>query len=67
MAKEWNKGSIAVHFEDAVNEKIIKRNYADTIQGVTPLQVEGFTAALETISTLPASYTVVAEEYRYTR
>ena len=67
MAKRWNKGSIAVHFEDAVNEKIIKRNYPDTVQGVTPEQVEGFTAALEKVSALPSSYTVVAEEYRYTR
>lgn len=67
MAKQWNKGSIAVHFEDAVNEKIIRHNYADTVQGVTPEQVEGFTAALEKVSALPSSYTVVAEEYRYTR
>ncbi|ALV21490.1 MAG: hypothetical protein RR548_03935 [Carnobacterium sp.] len=67
MEKEWNKGAVAIYFEDAANEKFIKRNYSDTIQGVTPEQVEGFTSAVEALTIMPASYTVVVEEYRYNR
>lgn len=67
MEKEWNKGAVAVYFEDMANEKIIKRNYSDAVQGVTPEQVEGFTNTLETLTTLPASYIVVVEEHRYVR
>lgn len=67
MEKEWNKGSIEVHFEDLANEKIIRRSYANTIEGVSEEQVEGFTNALEQLSDLPLSHTVLVEQYSYYR
>ena len=67
MQKEWTKGSIEVHFEDAVNEKILSRGYSNTINNVTPEQVEGFTAALESLTSFPYLETVMVEEYTYTR
>lgn len=67
MQKEWTKGSIEVHFEDAAHEKTLKRSYSNTINNVTPEQVEGFTLALESLTTFPYLQTVMVEEYTYTR
>lgn len=67
MQKEWTKGAIEVHFEDAANEKVLSRNYSNTINNVTPEQVEGFTAALESLTSFPYLETVMVEEYMYTR
>ena len=67
MQKEWTKGAIEVHFEDATNEKTVSRNYPNAIAAVTPEQVEGFTAALESLTSFPYLETVMVEEYTYTR
>ncbi len=67
MQKEWTKGAIEVHFEDAANEKVLSRSYSNTIKNVTPEQVEGFTAALEALTSFPYLETVMVEEYTYTR
>ncbi|AEB30076.1 hypothetical protein CAR_c14150 [Carnobacterium sp. 17-4] len=67
MQKEWTKGAIEVHFEDAANEKTLKRSYSNTINSVTDEQVEGFSAALESLTSLPYVQSVMVEEYTYTR
>lgn len=67
MQKEWTKGAIEVHFEDAANEKTVKRSYSNTINSVTDEQVEGFSAALESLTSLPYMQSVMVEEYTYTR
>ncbi|WP_407370331.1 hypothetical protein [Carnobacterium sp.] len=67
MQKEWTKGAIEVHFEDAANEKTVKRSYSNTINSVTDEQVEGFSAALESLTSLPYIQSVMVEEYTYTR
>ncbi|MER2227394.1 MAG: hypothetical protein ABS916_10205 [Carnobacterium sp.] len=67
MQKEWTKGAIEVHFEDAANEKTVKRSYSNTINSVTDEQVEGFSAALESLTSLPYVQSVMVEEYTYTR
>lgn len=67
MQKEWTKGAIEVHFEDATNEKTVKRSYSNTINSVTDEQVEGFSAALESLTSLPYVQSVMVEEYTYTR
>ena len=67
MKKEWTKGAIEVHFEDAANEKTLKRSYSNTINSVTDEQVEGFSAALESLTSLPYLQSVMVEEYTYTR
>lgn len=67
MQKEWTKGAIEVHFEDAANEKTLKRSYSNTINSVTDEQVEGFSAALESLTNLPYLQSVMVEEYTYTR
>lgn len=67
MQKEWTKGAIEVHFEDAANEKTIKRSYSNTVNSVTDEQVEGFSAALESLTSLPYIQSVMVEEYTFTR
>ena len=67
MQKEWTKGAIEVHFEDAANEKTVKRSYSNTINSVTDEQVEGFSAALESLTSFPFLETVMVEEFTYTR
>ena len=67
MQKEWTKGAIEVHFEDAANEKTVKRSYSNTINSVTDEQVEGFSAALESLTSLPYVQSVMVEEYTFTR
>ena len=67
MQKEWTNGAIEVHFEDAANEKTVKRSYSNTINSVTDEQVEGFSAALESLTSLPYVQSVMVEEYTYTR
>ena len=67
MQKEWINGAIEVHFEDAANEKTVKRSYSNTINSVTDEQVEGFSAALESLTSLPYVQSVMVEEYTYTR
>lgn len=67
MQKEWTKGAIEVHFEDAANEQIVSRSYSNAVNNVTPEQVEGFTAALESLTSFPYLETVMVEEYTYTR
>lgn len=67
MQKEWSKGAIEVYFEDIENEKLIRRSYSNIIADVNEVQVEGFTAAIESLSELPVGHTVIVEEYKYTR
>ena len=67
MQKEWTKGAIEVHFEDAANEKTVKRSYSNTVNSVTDEQVEGFSAALESLTSLPYVQSVMVEEYTFTR
>lgn len=67
MQKEWNKGAIEVYFEDIENEDFVRRSYSNIIADVNETQVEGFTAALESLSDLPVAHTVIVEEYKYTR
>lgn len=67
MQKEWTKGAIEVHFEDAANEKTLKRSYSNIINSVTDEQVEEFSAALESLTSLPYVQSVIVEEYTYTR
>ncbi|MER2173315.1 MAG: hypothetical protein ABS911_01455 [Carnobacterium sp.] len=67
MQKEWTNGAIEVHFEDAAIEKTVKRSYSNTINSVTDEQVEGFSAALESLTSLPYVQSVMVEEYTYTR
>ena len=67
MQKEWSKGAIEVYFEDIENEKLIRRSYSNIIADVNEVQVEDFTAAIESLSELPVGHTVIVEEYKYTR
>lgn len=67
MQKEWNKGAIEVYLEDIENEELLRRSYSNIIEGVTETQVDGFTAAIESLSVLPLGHTVIVEEYKYTR
>lgn len=67
MEKEWNKGSIEVYLEDIENEELLRRSYPNVIQEVTDVQVDGFTAAIESLSAFPLGHTVVVKEYKYTR
>lgn len=67
MQREWNKGAIELYFEDIENEEFLRRSYPNTIQNVSSEQVEGFTAAIESLSKLDLGHTVIVEEYKYTR
>lgn len=67
MQKEWSKGAIEVYLEDIENEELLRRNYPNIIEGITEAQVDGFTAAIESLSALPLDHTVIVEEYKYTR
>lgn len=67
MMKEWHSGKIDVYFEDAVNEKMVRRSFPNTVENVTELQVSGFTSVIDTLTVLPASHTIVVEEYKYFR
>lgn len=67
MQREWNKGAIELYFEDVENEGFLRRSYPNTIENVSPEQVEGFTAAIESLSGLNLGHTVIVEEYKYTR
>lgn len=67
MQKEWNKGSVEVYFEDIENEELLRRSYPNMIQGVSEVQVEGFTTAIESLTALPLGHAVIVEEYKYTR
>ena len=67
MQREWNKGAIELYFEDIENEEFLRRSYPNTIENVSAEQVEGFTAAIESLSGLGLGHTVIVEEYKYTR
>ena len=67
MQKEWHKGTIEVYFEDIENEDFVRQSYSNIIADVNEVQVEDFTAAIESLSDLPVGHTVIIEEYKYTR
>ncbi|WP_027109129.1 hypothetical protein [Lacticigenium naphthae] len=67
MIKQWNGGKVVVCFEDAENEKVVRRSYNDSMQDLGPEQVEQFSDAIASLSVLPTIETVVTEEFKYIR
>lgn len=65
MHKEWKESKIGIYFEDAENEKSIRRSFNGVIQSPTDEQVTQFTEAIDAVSDLPSSHTILVEEYRY--
>lgn len=66
MKKEWSGSKVDVLLDDTENEKVVRRSFRGAHESLTDAQVTGFTQALESVSDLPVSHSLVIDEYRYT-
>ncbi|WP_080146057.1 DUF1659 domain-containing protein [Marinilactibacillus piezotolerans] len=65
MQKEWAESRVEVYFEDVANERLVRRSFNGALHSPTNEQITAFTQAIDTVSELPVSETVLVEEYRY--
>ncbi len=65
MQKEWAESRVEVYFEDVANERLVRRSFNGALQSPTNEQITAFTQAIDTVSELPVSETMLVEEYRY--
>lgn len=65
MQKEWTESKVGIYFEDLENEKLVRRSFNGVIQSPTDEQVTQFAQAIDVVSDLPSSHTILVEEYRY--
>lgn len=67
MIKEWSGSKVDIYLEDSVNERVIRRSFAGANQFLSDEQVTNFTNALDSVTELPVSHSVVIEEYHYSK
>ena len=65
MNKIWSASKVDIFLEDVENEKLVRRSCAGAHQSLSEEQVTAFTQALDSVTDLPVSHTLVIEEYRY--
>jgi hypothetical protein len=65
MQKHWDKSKVDLYFEDAENEKLIRRSFNNAIETPSDDQITAFTNAVDSLSEYPSAHTVLVQEYQY--
>lgn len=65
MQKEWNKSKVDLYFEDLENEVDVRRSFQHVVETPTDAQITAFTQAVDSLSDLTSTYTVLVQEFKY--
>lgn len=65
MQKEWNKSKVDLYFEDLENEVDVRCSFQHVVETPTDAQITAFTQAVDSLSDLTSTYTVLVQEFKY--